>query len=72
MNTGFIMPIAIGTVVVALLALLPLFADGYGVSLSIGVLNYAVLATAWAMFSGPTRYNNWESTRGKGPQADGA
>ena len=56
MNTGFITPIAIGTGVVALLALLPLFADGYGVSLSIGVLNYAVLATAWAMFSGPTRY----------------
>jgi branched-chain amino acid transport system permease protein len=56
MNNAAVTPIAIGAGIVALLALLPLFADGYGLSLGIGVLNYAVLATAWAMFSGPTRY----------------
>jgi branched-chain amino acid transport system permease protein len=56
MNSSVITPVGIGAGIVALLALLPLFADGYGLSLGIGVLNYAVLATAWAMFSGPTRY----------------
>lgn len=50
------LPIAIGAAAVLLLAMLPLYADGYGLSLGIGMLNYAVLATAWAMFSGPTRY----------------
>ena len=49
-------PIAIGVVIASLLALVPLFADGYGLSLGISMLSYAVLATAWAMFSGPTRY----------------
>ncbi len=39
-----------------LLALLPRWLDGYGLSLAIGILNYTVLATAWALFSGPTRY----------------
>jgi branched-chain amino acid transport system permease protein len=42
--------------VCALLALAPLFADGYGMSLAISLMSYAVLATAWAMFSGPTGY----------------
>lgn len=45
-----------GLIVAALLALLPWFADGYGLSMSINIMNYAILATAWAMFSGPTRY----------------
>jgi branched-chain amino acid transport system permease protein len=56
MNGGYITPVVMGAGIVGLLALVPLFADGYGLSLGIGVLNYAVLATAWAMFSGPTRY----------------
>lgn len=42
--------------VVAVLATVPLFADGYYLSLGLSLLNYTVLATAWAMFSGPTRY----------------
>ncbi len=42
--------------VVAALAAVPLFADGYYLSLGLSLLNYTVLATAWAMFSGPTRY----------------
>jgi branched-chain amino acid transport system permease protein len=41
---------------IILLALLPRILDGYGLSLAIGILNYTVLATAWALFSGPTRY----------------
>jgi branched-chain amino acid transport system permease protein len=56
MNGGYITPVVMGAGIVGLLALVPLFVDGYGLSLGIGVLNYAVLATAWAMFSGPTRY----------------
>jgi len=47
---------AIGAGIAALLALVPFLADGYGMSLAISMLSYAVLATAWAMFSGPTRY----------------
>jgi hypothetical protein len=34
MNTGFTTPIAIGTGIVALLAVLPIFADGYALSLA--------------------------------------
>lgn len=41
---------------VALLAAVPFVADGYRLSLAISLLNYTVLATAWALFSGPTRY----------------
>ncbi len=41
---------------IALLACVPFVADGYRLSLAISILNYTVLATAWALFSGPTRY----------------
>ena len=41
---------------VAALAAVPLVASGYQLALGISMLNYAVLATAWALFSGPTRY----------------
>jgi branched-chain amino acid transport system permease protein len=37
-------------------AALPLYANGYYLALGISVLYLTVLATAWAMFSGPTRY----------------
>ena len=40
----------------AALAALPLFANGYYMALGISMLSYIVLATAWALFSGPTRY----------------
>jgi len=40
----------------AVLAALPLMLEAYGVGLLIGLAGYVVLATAWAMFSGPTRY----------------
>lgn len=41
---------------IAVLAAVPMIADGYRLSLAIGIMNYTVLATAWALFSGPTRY----------------
>lgn len=41
---------------VALLAAVPVMADDYRLSLAISLMNYTVLATAWALFSGPTRY----------------
>ena len=39
-----------------LAAAFPLFANGYYLALGITLLYFTVLATAWALFSGPTRY----------------
>jgi branched-chain amino acid transport system permease protein len=47
--------IAISAIAFAALAAVPLVASGYQLALGISMLNYAVLATAWALFSGPTR-----------------
>ena len=44
-----------GLVLAALAALL-FFAGPYAVTLMIGMTGYVVLATAWGLFSGPTRY----------------
>ena len=41
--------------VLVLLAALPQFANRYAVSLASAILSYVILATAWAMFSRPTR-----------------
>jgi branched-chain amino acid transport system permease protein len=38
------------------LAVVPLFASGYHLALGISLLYFTVLATAWALFSGPTHY----------------
>jgi branched-chain amino acid transport system permease protein len=48
--------LAIAVVVLAALALAPRFANSYVVALLINLLLYAVLATAWGLFSGTTRY----------------
>lgn len=40
----------------AALAAVPFFVGAYPLGLGIGILGYATLATAWALFSGPTRY----------------
>lgn len=48
--------LVLSAVAVALLALAPFVFDAYGIGLIVGLLGYAVLASAWAMFSGPTRY----------------
>jgi branched-chain amino acid transport system permease protein len=42
--------------IVAAAAVVPLFASGYHLALGITLLYFTVLATAWALFSGPTRY----------------
>lgn len=43
-------------VVLLVLAAAPFFLNDYGVGLLIGMSGYVILATAWAMFSGPTGY----------------
>jgi len=48
---------ALALVVLALgAAAVPWFASGYYLAFGISALSYIVLATAWALFSGPTRY----------------
>jgi branched-chain amino acid transport system permease protein len=48
--------LVIGAVAVMLAAALPLVASSYHLALGISYLYFTVLATAWALFSGPTRY----------------
>ncbi|OKO86278.1 ABC transporter permease [Bradyrhizobium sp. NAS80.1] len=43
-------------VIIAAVAVPPILIDGYALSVAINVAQYGVMATAWAMFSGPTRY----------------
>ena len=43
-------------IVIAALAAFPLVASGYHLALAISLLYFSVLATAWALFSGPTHY----------------
>ncbi len=47
---------ALAVVAFAILACLPLLQDGYLLSLGVGIAMYTVLATSWALFSGPTHY----------------
>jgi branched-chain amino acid transport system permease protein len=56
MNRSLVLPASLFVIVVAALALVPFVAGPYGVTLMIGMLGYVTLATAWALFSGPTRY----------------
>ena len=46
----------IGVAIFVLLAFLPLLDEPYYLALAISVLTYGVLATSWALFSGPTHY----------------
>ncbi|MEK9280927.1 MULTISPECIES: branched-chain amino acid ABC transporter permease [unclassified Bradyrhizobium] len=57
MNKAF-SALAYGWVVAccALVALLPLFIGDYHLSFAINALSYIVMATAWGLFCGPTRY----------------
>ncbi|PDT00423.1 branched-chain amino acid ABC transporter permease [Rhizobium chutanense] len=48
-------PIALA-VLLAVLALVPVFIDEYGLGLAIGAMSYVALCSSWALFSGPTRY----------------
>ena len=49
---AFVLAVAI----VALAAGVPFVASGYQLALAISLLYFTVLATAWALFSGPTHY----------------
>mgnify|MGYP000231421015 CR=1 FL=1 len=46
----------ISFLIFAIAALLPLTHSGYWVSIGVTIAMYAVLATSWALFSGPTHY----------------
>ena len=46
----------ISFLIFAIAALLPLTRSGYWVSIGVTIAMYAVLATSWALFSGPTHY----------------
>src|SRR5262249_2723780 len=46
----------VSAAIVAVVATVPSFANSYQVALGISLLSFIVLATAWALFSGPTRY----------------
>jgi branched-chain amino acid transport system permease protein len=48
--------LALGAAIIALLACVPLVVSGYHLALGISLLYFTVLATAWALFSGPTHY----------------
>ena len=48
--------IALALLAALLLIGLPLIASGYVLAVAIGMLQFTVLATAWALFSGPTHY----------------
>lgn len=47
---------AVCAILIAALAVVPVVADNYQLALGISLLQFAVLATAWGLFSGPTRY----------------
>src|SRR6185295_4041817 len=47
---------ATAAIIIAVLAAFPLVASGYHLALGISLLYFTVLATAWALFSGPTHY----------------
>ncbi|MHB2266089.1 branched-chain amino acid ABC transporter permease [Aliihoeflea sp. PC F10.4] len=46
----------LGALAVAALTTLPLFSQGYYLSLGVNLMLYAALCTAWSLFSGPTHY----------------
>ncbi|NQV56065.1 MAG: branched-chain amino acid ABC transporter permease [Rhodospirillales bacterium] len=48
--------LGISCVIAILAALLPFAGSGYLMSISLSIIMYAVLATSWALFSGPTNY----------------
>ncbi len=56
MNARRLWQVPLLIVAVAAIAAFPLVANGYYISFGINMLQYVVLATAWTLFSGPTRY----------------
>ena len=56
MNKSSHVDILIGAVLVALAACLPWVAGDFTVTLAVNIAMFTVLATSWALFSGPTHY----------------
>jgi branched-chain amino acid transport system permease protein len=54
--------VALAAAAIAALAALPLVAGAYALSLAMSLLQFIVLATAWGLFSGPTRYVSLATT----------
>jgi branched-chain amino acid transport system permease protein len=48
--------LVLGAVLLGIAALLPLTGDAYAIALGVNIAMYGVLATSWALFSGPTHY----------------
>jgi branched-chain amino acid transport system permease protein len=55
-HSSRVLRIALIVLAVAILSCLPLLTSGYYLTLGVNIMLYAVLCTAWALFSGPTRY----------------
>jgi branched-chain amino acid transport system permease protein len=53
---------AVGLAAIAGLAVLPSLVDAYHLALGITLLQFTILATAWGLFSGPTRYVSLATT----------
>lgn len=47
---------AVGILALVAIALIPLVDDGFYLTLTLNIVLYAVLCTAWTLFSGPTHY----------------
>ena len=63
MTTNKTLPLGIAALAaLVLLAFVPHLANAYYLALAISLLQYTVLATAWGMFSGPTRYVSLATT----------
>jgi branched-chain amino acid transport system permease protein len=56
MSHAEIRSVLIAAALVALAACLPLTGSPYGLGIGVTIAMYAVLATSWALFSGPTHY----------------
>lgn len=56
MSTREIRNLIVSAVVLALCALLPIYGSAYWLTMGTTMAMFAVLATSWALFSGPTHY----------------
>jgi branched-chain amino acid transport system permease protein len=61
MSMRSIFPLDLVFALVGVLAILPFYVGDYGAGLLVGVMSYVVLASGWALFSGPTRYTSLAS-----------
>ncbi|HEX6092344.1 MAG TPA: branched-chain amino acid ABC transporter permease, partial [Dongiaceae bacterium] len=56
MTSGESWLLVAGAIALAIAATLPLFDQGFYLSLALNMVMYAALCTAWTLFSGPTHY----------------